>query len=315
MNSDFRIIAYAAGWRLASIRQIPFTKLTHINYAFAVPSKDGSLLPIDHPSLLKELVRAAHENHVKVLISVGGWCYEDKVLAPTFVEATNTFEKQQKLSDEIVNFVLEYDLDGADIDWEHPYVSTGASLQYEAFVCMLSAKLKKINKLFTCAVLAGTDPLKQKHSLDPEGFTIEDGAAGHTDTALSCFDFVNIMSYDGGDGPLHSSYEFAVSSAQYWLKTRKVPSQKLNLGLPFYGRPGWIDYNTYCKTDKNAPYKDICNLDGVDSYYNGLSTIKQKTAYALSHLGGVMIWEITQDCTNEEYSLLNAIFRLSQNPE
>jgi GH18 family chitinase len=48
--------------------------------------------------------------------------------------------------------------------------------------------------------------------------------------------------------------------------------------------------------------------DEFDSvYYNGIATIKQKTEFAKREgLGGVMIWEISQD-VNDERSLLKSI--------
>lgn len=44
----------------------------------------------------------------------------------------------------------------------------------------------------------------------------------------------------------------------------------------------------------------------MDVWYNGCATIAQKTSYALQTLGGVMIWEVTQDAAGE-HSLLTAI--------
>ena len=52
----------------------------------------------------------------------------------------------------------------------------------------------------------------------------------------------------------------------------------------------------------------FANLDQVEkTYYNGIPTIKAKTSLAMQQTGGVMIWEIGQDCFNGN-SLLNIIF-------
>ena len=48
---------------------------------------------------------------------------------------------------------------------------------------------------------------------------------------------------------------------------------------------------------------------GRPVWYNGLSTIQAKTRYARDELGGVMIWEITQDTSDPVKSLLAAITR------
>ncbi len=45
----------------------------------------------------------------------------------------------------------------------------------------------------------------------------------------------------------------------------------------------------------------------MDAYYNGMDTIEDKTEYAKENLGGIMIWEITPDTEQKEYSLLQAI--------
>ena len=45
----------------------------------------------------------------------------------------------------------------------------------------------------------------------------------------------------------------------------------------------------------------------MDAYYNGVDTIAKKTSYAMEDLGGIMIWELTQDTQNTEKSLLQTI--------
>src|SRR5690606_16258372 len=62
-----------------------------------------------------------------------------------------------------------------------------------------------------------------------------------TDPLLKLYDLIHIMSYDQTGpwnierpGP-HSTYKAAESDLDYWHKTRKVPMEKLTLGLPFYG--------------------------------------------------------------------------------
>ena len=50
-------------------------------------------------------------------------------------------------------------------------------------------------------------------------------------------------------------------------------------------------------------------MSGMDVWYNGISTIEKKTAYARDNLGGIMIWELTQDTDDSGKSLLSAIGR------
>lgn len=169
--------------------------------------------------------------------------------------------------------------------------------QYEAVMVSLSKKLHAKNKLLTSAVLSGATPDGQ----------IYYDAAAHTDTVLKAVDWINVMAYDGGDGARHSSYQFAINSGKYWKNTRKMPASKVVLGLPFYGRPSWSSYEQLLQVDKNAYKKNIVQINGMTAYYNGMPLIKKKTKYAIENLGGVMIWEITQDTTVKKYSLLTAV--------
>ncbi|MGL5151208.1 MAG: glycosyl hydrolase family 18 protein, partial [Clostridium sp.] len=246
----------------------------------------------------KSIIKNSHKNNVKVLIAVGGWEYKGTPLENTFVEATNTDEKTKKLANSILDLVDEYGFDGVDMDWEHPRTDGNSKNQYASLMKYLRKGLDERKKLLTSAVLAG---------VSAEGNVLWD-AAGHTDEALACVDWINIMAYDGGDGDRHSSYDFAVASAQYWRNNRKLPKNKVVLGVPFYGRPSWASYEDILKADSNAHKKDKATIDGKEAHYNGTDTIKKKTKWAMENCSGVMIWEISQDTTIKDKSLLNAIY-------
>ena len=127
------------------------------------------------------------------------------------------------------------------------------------------------------------------------------------------------MSYDqtgpwrpNQPGP-HSTYSKAEEDLNYWIITRGVPKERISLGIPFYG---------YCfgtKYGESMSYKNIITTfpgsdqrdevvpdGGGNIYYNGLPTIKSKTALALKIAGGIMIWQILQDAEGDK-SLLGAI--------
>lgn len=55
--------------------------------------------------------------------------------------------------------------------------------------------------------------------------------------------------------------------------------------------------------------QDSVLYNGMNVYYNGVPTIEAKTKYARENLGGVMIWEVTQDSPDKAKSLLQAIGR------
>src|SRR5690606_15775345 len=88
----------------------------------------------------------------------------------------------------------------------------------------------------------------------------------------------------------------------YWLG-RGLPASKAVLGVPFYARPSWNSYRNLVASGAD-PNSDTYNGD----YYNGLTTIRQKTQLAADRASGIMIWELSQDTNdNIAISLLNAI--------
>ena len=70
----YRIVGYV--FRPASIYGISAEKLTHINYAFALVSKDGEVVlnSPDAPAHLSQLQALKAKNpSLKIIVSVGGW--------------------------------------------------------------------------------------------------------------------------------------------------------------------------------------------------------------------------------------------------
>lgn len=296
-DEDFKAVVYYPSWKEGQTGKIKYDIVTHVNYAFAIPQSDGTLRELEASGTAKKIIEEAHANGRKVLLAVGGWSYNDTPLEPTFMSATETTEKVQKFGDAIVDMCNQYGFDGIDIDWEHPRVDGTSSKQYESLMLYLADKLHAQDKLLTSAVLSG---------VTPDGNVYYDSAA-HTDAVLNAVDWINIMAYDGGDGERHSSYDFAVNSGNYWLKTRGMDKSKVVLGVPFYGRPSWAAYADILAADGNAYAKDIADINGMEAHYNGVKTMQAKTSYAVANFGGIMVWEITQDTTDKEHSLLEAI--------
>ena len=120
---DFRIVTYLAGWNgEKGMEKLRYDCLDQINYAFAIPTEEGDVLPFPDPDFVHKVVNEAHAHNVQVMISVGGWSWQDVPLEATFEKATETPEKTARLAKAIVDVVDEYDFDGADIDWEYPRV-------------------------------------------------------------------------------------------------------------------------------------------------------------------------------------------------
>src|SRR5688500_19402838 len=76
-SSAFKVIGYLPG-RSVDTASIQFNRLTHINFAFAIPAKNGGGLDaLRNWDKLYALVKKAHASNVKVFISIGGWSIGD----------------------------------------------------------------------------------------------------------------------------------------------------------------------------------------------------------------------------------------------
>ena len=54
----------------------------------------------------------------------------------------------------------------------------------------------------------------------------------------------------------------------------------------------------------------MVSVDGTEVWYNGRETLEKKVALAKRYgMGGVMVWEIAEDCDDYEKSLLTVLNR------
>ncbi|RUS17542.1 glycoside hydrolase superfamily [Endogone sp. FLAS-F59071] len=114
-------VGYFPNWLYAKypVSNIPFSKYTHINYAFAIVNDASGTPTWSDPSevqtQLPQLVTAAHAAGTKVLISAGGWsgCIAYSAIAGSSAART-TFINWS------VAQIKTYNTDGVDIDWEYP---------------------------------------------------------------------------------------------------------------------------------------------------------------------------------------------------
>lgn len=248
---EYKVVAYVAGYRDFDFPTIQARKITHINYAF-VNCVDGEVRfddSIDNTAMKKGDILALHDlkkinTDLKVLVSVGGWTWSGG-----FSDAALTEVSRNKFAVSAAEFVETFKLDGIDIDWEYPN-APGAGNTYrpedvQNFTLMLQAVREELDKL---AARQGTD----KHYL----LTIATGASKRyventeLDKVARCLDFLNIMTYDfyhGGDRRTGHHSNLHASSSPEHDKTNiveavnihvaaGVPPEKINLGIPFYGR-------------------------------------------------------------------------------
>ena len=286
--SQFRVIGYVPlGRTIPDFSKIAFQRITHLNIAFINPDSTGNLIV---RAGFDSLVQKAHEYKVKVLASIGGGSFN-----PYYARLLSDTNRNMLIG-KLVQLVVDHNLDGLDVDLENDNIDSN----YKHFITGLAVKLKPMNKLLTAALATWNAQLI-------------------SDTALEQFDFINIMSYDqtgpwrpNQPGP-HSTYAKAEEDLLYWRNTRGLPKEKVNLGVPFYGYCFGTKYGesmSYANIIATFPGSDqkdeVAPDNGGMIYYNGLPTIKKKTALALKNAGGVMIWQLLHDAQGDK-SLLAAI--------
>ncbi|QKZ12128.1 glycoside hydrolase family 18 protein [Spirosoma sp. KUDC1026] len=266
-KSKLVIIGYVTGngW---TKEQIQANKLTHINYAFAVPSADGTLEPMnarDSVNMANLTSLRSVNKDLKILLSIGGWggC-------KYFSDAALTDASRKKFADAAVDLLKKHKLDGIDIDWEYP-AQVGAGNIYRP-------EDKQTFTLFLKALRDRLDEQGKQDKRPASNHYLLTAATGgdtafvnHTElaNAQKYLDYVNIMTYDlyhgndkvsGHHSPLGQSKmggqsrTNSISAVEGHIKAG-VPANKIVLGIPFYGR-GWTNIvNTEAATKAKGLYQ------------------------------------------------------------
>lgn len=291
---DFKVVGYySLRTALEGGKDAPLNRLTHINLWFLNPDTVGNFT--QDLTGLGHFIERAHKKNVKVLFSIGGGSKH-----PQYKKLLQD-DQRPAFVHKLMQVVLQSGVDGIDVDLEGSDISN----TYEEFVTELASALREHNKLITAAVA-----VYYKDQF--------------TDKALAQYDFVNVMSYDRTGpwrpekpGP-HAAYEHAVEDLEYFGTIRKLPREKMTLGVPFYGY-GYgpeltspaisMSYGDIVKTFRGAEKVDQWTRDdGKVLYYNGIPTIRKKTQLAKEKASGVMIWQVRGDAKGSK-SLLRTISR------
>lgn len=289
---DKKIVAYFPEWKTDdeymgySAEDVPWKYISHLNYAFG-RIKDGKFHPMNEKNFIKNMTKIKEYKSnfvgVKVLISVGGWGGSEGF------SDISLYEKSRKeFAESFKEVIIEYDLDGIDIDWEFP-VSGGPENETsrpedkENFTLLLKSLREfldnmenKTGKRYLLTIAA------------PANYSIIPNT--EPDKYHTYIDFINLMTYDfhgiwdkysNHHSPLYGNpndpdpisreklnCDFAVKE---YLKLG-VPSEKIILGIPFYGK-GWIlennDNNGLFAKVKGIPYGifDNDNPSGTNPFF------------------------------------------------
>ena len=284
-DSQFKVVGYYSGDLFNEpVENLQTDKLTHVIYAFLIPCADGSLVPLAKPDQLRELVAQAHQDGAKVLIALGGWSYQGKPLVTEFETLAASDETRALLINNVCALLKEYDLDGLELDWEHP--NQNSIQNYEKLVVEFKKALDQDKKELTAALNGAWST-----TAGPEVSKLI------TDACLTSFSFINVMAYDMNNAE-HSPLWFADTSINYWLE-RGVSAEKIILGMPLYARPSWMQYRHLADENLEYAYLDYVPTTPLESYYNGLNTLREKTLIALRKAGGIMLFDVNEDAAGE----------------
>ena len=300
--------------------------LDAVIYAFVEINEDGSL-SVPTPRYLQYLVSLRNSNpDLLVIAAIGGWGGDG------FSDAASTPKSRYDFARQVNRLINNYNLDGIDIDWEYPGSSASgiksSPNDKENFTLLLTAIRDVIGDDKWLSVAGTGDNEYINRSLE-------------VDKVAPIIDHFNLMSYDftagetGDNARKHQAnlYDSDLSLPGYSvddmvqnLINNGMPSEKILLGVPFYGRLGatvtksyddlrrnYINKNGYEYRFDNQAKVPYLVKDGqyAMSFENELS-IYLKAQYVFDNcLGGIFSWTSTYDQAN---ILANAMYQSINNP-
>ncbi len=222
-------------------------------------SEDGNLIIAPEFKLNERFIESVHEMNIKITpFLTNNW---DR--ASGFAALDN----RENLSNQLLQAVQDYNLDGVNIDIEN--VTEKYRAQYVDFIRMLREKLPE-NKTISVAVVA-----------NPSGWTTGWHGSYDYKTLSEYSDYLLVMAYDESyqgseEGPVSSS-SFFKRSIEYALN-EGVPKDKIVAGIPFFGR--------YWKEGQGVGGLGIADIDveNLLANYTSNSTFDEATKSAFANV-------------------------------
>jgi len=292
------VVAYLPEWRYEGANWETISEhVTHLLLFSMEMSPEGKITARDRfprSELLSQAREATRKHGTELMICFGG-----NGRSAGFSPMSRKSSGRKRFLQELAELIEKYDLDGVDYNWEYPGYSFGRGYLSEAEV---DADYKGLAKL-----VSSTRKMFQKRGWDSKVITLAYYPDGRQEKLFKQYgiaehaDLLHMMSYDQG-GAQHSSMELGTKSADQGKAI--LPALQLTMGVPFYGRHSrtgdWTTYEDLVQRHwpLGAEMDSVQAPDGGATIgFNGVETIRAKTTYSLQHgLGGVMIWEVGQDC-------------------
>jgi chitinase len=333
-SQSARLVGYYPHYGLENYapENIPLDRLSHLHYAFAEITADGNIIDRDDDHTALDALRpyARRRSDTKFLVSVRG----------EFSRGVSTSEKRERFTRSAIKFVDKFNFDGIDIDWEFPTGedSSNDPKNHALLLNSLRREFENADREYVLSIAGGNSAW----NIDP--YHVENFAEVIDYVNVMTYDYAGEwQSLTGFNAPLYANpigpSDWSVHKAmQYWIQ-QPINPEKLVMGLPFYGR-----VFTGVRAENNGlnqPYDEVSTIglaellqraeeEGWEKHrhrkaevpwlysaekdafatYDDITSINNKVKYEREEgLGGAMIWEITQDPTNE---LLAGIDRWQQ---
>jgi chitinase len=312
-------MGFWTGWSPEpNISDLVWDALTHVVHVGVEPQTNGTL-KLSDPNFddhATELIAAAHEHNVKVLLNVWSGASAD------FNGAVNN--SLDRLVESIAELVERYNYDGVDLDWEK-------GLNQNAMTLLLSHLRSRLQTRILTADVVSND-------------------YKYWGSVHQYLDRVSVMTYDMGGTWNHYSWSnsalysdpcncvWSVELARVRMTGAGVPASKLNIGIPFFGwvstgggitgpRQPWglvlpsLSQVTYKNLSARynlsnplwdhaaqVPYLSLSN--GWVTFDNEQSIVAKVNYAKYYNLGGWIIWAVDQDYMPDQpvkHPLLTAV--------
>lgn len=296
------IVAVYPSWKQQVLppAQIPWQRITHVALVFALPTADGGLDTRALDGLVEPLVREAHRNGRRVIVSIGG----ARGYGDAFQRIAESPDKLARFTAAVREYVTRHQLDGIDIDWEYwtqqAVRKQGGNDPVESrLLVKLLAELRRAlptSTQLTTSVFAG--------HWAGEQYLAE--LQAHVDhVALMSFDFTG--RWDASPVGHHADFGTFKQSVQF-LVDRGFQRDKIIAGIPFYGKEFVGASN---REVRDLPYRDLLPRAPRNTFVETPDLAARKSQHILDEgLAGVMFFELTMDAAAESPdSLLGAFNR------
>ena len=288
---NLTVAAYLPEWRYEGANWEDISETVTQLILFSMEVQPTGRLAAHDRLPRKELMLAAREatrrTGTQLLVCIGG-----NGRSAGFQQAVAKKDRRQRFVESLVELIEKHDLDGVDLNWEYPGYDFRAGYHSEEAVQQDYKGLKALIKRLHAALAPSGKVVTLAYYPDgkQEKLLREHGIPEYVAN-------MHMMSYDRPGK--HSTLEFAQKVAAQGAQI--LPAAQLTLGVPFYGRHvrsgEWKSYEDLVQAH-TALQTATGDVDEVAGYYlNGRQTIATKVRLAREQgLGGVMIWEVGQDC-------------------